>query len=186
MKKKILELRPTQFSLGNKDVEDKVNKLLAHGSHPDKKVPVIKGPSDQLYMIDHHHYVRAMWECGEEHVNVEIKADLSKLSKKKFWSAMKKMKWAFLYDQLGHGPHLPTYLPDDIRGMGDNKYRSLAWMIRELGGYEKSTKPFAEFYWGEFFRKRLKAADPFCQSSIDKCMKLCKSKAAKSLPGFKK
>lgn len=185
MKIKVLDLKPTQFSLGLKDVEDKVKKYRSHGIDLNKKVPVVRGPGDKLYMIDHHHFVRAMWECGVKTVHVEIKADLSKLSKKKFWTAMKKLKWAFLFDQLGHGPHNPTYLPDDVRGMGDNKYRSLAWMIRERKGYDKSEKPFAEFYWGEFFRKNLKSADPFSNSSIQKCMKLCKSAKAKRLPGYK-
>lgn len=181
----MLSLKPTQFSLGNKDVEDKVEKLQTHGIDHNKKVPVVIGPNGALYMIDHHHFVRAMWECGYSHVEVEVKADLSKLSKKKFWTAMRKMKWAFLYDQLGHGPHNPSYLPDDVRGMGDNKYRSLAWMIRERGGFDKSSKPFAEFYWSEMFRKRMKGVDPFSKKGISAAMKLCKSKAAKKLPGYR-
>lgn len=187
MRAKILDLRPTQFSIGIKDVEDKIRKIQSvRTKEQDKKVPVILGPKGKMYMIDHHHFVRAMWECNERYVYVEVKADLSKLSKKKFWTAMKKLEWAFLYDQLGQGPHDPNALPDDVRGMGDNKYRSLAWMIREKSGFEKSPKPFAEFYWAEYFREHMKGIDPLSKKGIAVAIKLCKSKRAVRLPGFKK
>lgn len=186
MKKLLLDLKPTQFSLGFKDVDDKIAKVQRGEHNSEKKVPVIVGPGGLMYLIDHHHYVRAMWECGHRHVVVEVKADYSKMGKKKFWNKMKKMKYVFLYDSFGKGPHSPYDLPSDIRCMSDNPYRSLAWMVRELGGFDKSTIPFAEFYWAQMLRKNMKSvANPFSSSSIEKALKLCRIKG-KKLPGYKK
>lgn len=186
MKKKILHLKPTQFSLGMKDVDDKIKRIKTRSKRsPHKEVPVVRGPGGKLYIIDNHHYVRAMWECGKIHVNVKVVANYSKLSMSAFWKAMIKMKWCFLYDQLGSGPHRPQDLPECIRSMANNPWRSLAWKVREAAGYEKSPVPFAEFFWAEFFRKGMKNIDPLAKNAIPAALKLCTSKKARRLPGFK-
>lgn len=185
MKKCILDLKPTQFSLGFKDVDNKIDRIKKHGHDATKKVPVVAGPDGLLYIIDHHHFVRAMWECGHHHVEVDIVANYSHLSEKKFWSKMKKMKYVFLLDAFGKGPHSPYDLPSSIRCMSDNPYRSLAWILREAGAFNKSTVPFAEFYWAQLLRKNLKATDIFSSNALQKATKICRTKG-KKLPGFKK
>lgn len=186
MSEEILSLRPTQFSLGFIDVDDKIDKIDSlHNLEQDKAVPVVKGPKNQLYIIDHHHFVRAMWEYGRRHVKVKVVADYSSLSPKKFWLKMRQMEYVFLFDQFGNGPHRPELLPKTVRNMADNPYRSLAWMLREAGCFTKSDKPFSEFYWAEYLRANMGNLDPLSKKAFPIAKRLCRSKKAKSLPGYK-
>jgi hypothetical protein len=195
--KLISELHPTQFGLGLLEVESKVKKLrnMKHSDvvyyFEDHIVPVVKGPDNKFYLIDHHHFVRACWENvgGPLQVMTRTVYDGSKLkSMAKFWTMMKKKAWVYPYDQLGKGPHDPSLLPITVRGMGDDIYRSLAWAVKEAKGFNKSDEPFFEFKWAEFFRKHISAQelrDDF-SLSVKRATKLAKGKCAAKLPGFKK
>ena len=94
MKAHVLELRPTQFALGMAEVEVKTAKLkkMKFDELSDylenHRVPVVRSPEGDSYLIDHHHLVRACWEAGVEHVKVELKSDLSHLGQKEFWKEM--------------------------------------------------------------------------------------------------
>lgn len=185
MKAKILNLKPTQFAVGMDEVEHRVKemtKMHTRAQHVyivSHKVPVIRGP-DGLYLIDKHHLVRALWEMGHEHVPIVIKADLRK--SKNFQCDMEDNHWVYLVDQFGNGDHLMNELPINVRGLADNDWRSLAWKVRIKGGFEKDPTPFSEFKWAEFFRERLRGGS----TDVTGAMKLCKSRVAKHLPGYKK
>ncbi len=187
-----LELRPTQMSVGMREVADKAEHL--RGMKPEKAdawlkerpVPVVLGPRGRMYLIDHHHLVRAAWEAGIARVHVEVKADLSGLSEDKFWERMAREKWVYPYDQFGKGPHDPQDLPENVRGMADDPYRSVAGAVRDRGGYEKSEEPFAEFLWAQFFRERLTVHPIYhdFEEAVAEALKLAKTEAAKHLPGW--
>ena len=198
MKHSIFNLLPTQFSLGLKEVEAKVKKMKAFSAKEVDEylhshlVPVIQH-DEAMHLIDHHHLVRACWEAGIEHVQVEIIADLSGHSEKDFWEKMKKSNWVHLYDQFGNGPHEFHQLPSDIRGLADDVYRSLAWAVREAGGYEKTpleknVEPFVEFKWADYFRKNIviDRTDAGFELAFKAAMKLTQAEGAKKLPGYKK
>jgi hypothetical protein len=185
----LLELRPTQMSVGLREVDEKVAKL--RGKDVDdylraRPVPVVLGPSGRTYLVDHHHLVRAAWEAGLSHVHVEVKADLSGLSEDAFWVRMKAENWVYPYDQFGGGPHDPRNLPETVRGLADDPYRSVAGEVRERGGYEKNDAPFSEFLWAQFFRERLKTHPTYhdFESAVAEAMKLAKTEAAERLPGW--
>ena len=193
MKKKVLNLRPTQVCLGLKDVEDKVKKikrmtLKNRNKHQQlKSVPVVLGPNKEVYMIDHHHYVRACWELGIEHVNVKVVADFSKMRTPLFWQMMKDNEWVYTYNQYGEAVNFYFHLPDNVKGMADDPYRSIAWMVREAGGFAKTDVPFSEFYWAELFRTNMikhPRSDGY-EACVKEAMKLCKWKLAAGLPGYK-
>jgi hypothetical protein len=193
MKRALSELRPTQFAVGMFEVERKIKKLLSlkdkelHEyleSHP---VPVVICRNGDAHIIDHHHLVRACLEAGVEKVLTEIKADFSKMSDQEFWTEMNGKKWTHLFDQFGTGPHDHSLLPLTVRGLADDPYRSLAWAIREAGGYDKSPEPFCEFKWADFFRKKIKlerTEDGF-KKAVEAAMKLAASPEAKHLPGYR-
>lgn len=193
-KLEILKLRPTQFVLGLKEVEDKVKRISSYKEKELKeylekrKTPIVLGPDKVPYMIDRHHVVRACWETGVEEVEIELKADFSDQPKETFWEVMIKLKWCYLKDQFGNGPHNPTLLPTDIKGMSDDRYRSLAWMVREAGGFSKTSTPFQEFYWGEFFRGKVSLTNEkeSFQKALEEALKISKTKECQHLPGFKK
>ncbi len=193
----ILALKPSQFAIGFMEVEYKVKELKKLGrqkllKHIQKTpVPVVISPWGELCVIDHHHFLFACWHAGVNRVCVEVVKDLSnsKLSYLKFWRKMATRNFSYLYDQFGDGPRNPLYLPMDIRGLADDPYRSLAWMVRKEGGYENSDATFSEFQWANFFREK-KLLDKQGRKAFHKAiasgLKLAVSPAAKKLPGYHK
>jgi hypothetical protein len=170
---KVLDIKPTQFTLGMIEVQEKVEKIQKMSSKDreeyleDRPIPCIHGPQGFYYSIDRHHLLRACWETNIKEVSVDIIADLSHLDTEDFWEVMQKARWVFLMDQFGNGPHSEKLLPKDIRGLADNPYRSLAWMVREAKGFEKENIPFIEFYWADLFRKNV-SFDTSSEESIKK------------------
>jgi hypothetical protein len=192
-KPQILELRPTQFVLGMKEIESKVTKMTAFSpkemaafcdSH---KIPVVIGPKQQNYMIDHHHFARACWELKVDGYSIDVIKDLSDLGEKEFWNTMTKKDWVYLHDQFGMGPHSPLDLPADIRCLADDPFRSLAWVMRDIGVVKKVDEPFFEFKWAAFFRLnldvRVHSKSDF-KDAILSAKKLAGTKCAAHLPGY--
>jgi len=191
----ILDLRPTQFVLGMKEIEFKVKKIT--GLNPkelqaysdDHVIPIVLGPGKQQFIIDHHHFARACWETRVNTFSTKTIKDLSGLQEKEFWNMMIKKGWTYLHDQFGMGPHLPSALPVDIRCMADDPYRSLAWAVIDAGGIKKVNVPFFEFEWSSFFRQnlsvRLFSKSDF-KDAIKAAMKLAKSPETAHLPGYMK
>ena len=64
----VADLRPTQITVGMREVEIKRHELraLAPSKGPEflgrHLVPVVRGPKDRPYVIDHHHLARALHE----------------------------------------------------------------------------------------------------------------------------
>ena len=200
MKKKevhVLVLRPTQFAVGISEVRAKAHEFKKLSRKKLRKqleakiIPVVISPEGHFYITDHHHHLFACLLAGVKTVPIEIKEDLRKrkrlLKFGEFWRYMCKNGFAYLYDQFGKGPHSALYLPEDVRGMADDPYRSLAWAVREAGGYENCEQFFSEFAWADFFRaKKLLARegrDGF-KRAIEHGVRLAKSKAARRLPGY--
>ncbi|MGZ3796285.1 MAG: ParB-like protein [Bacteriovorax sp.] len=191
----ILDLRPTQYVLGMKEVEAKNTHLAAMSEKDLKKfcdshvIPVVIGPGSEYFMIDHHHFARTCWELDIQMYSLKVLKDLRRATKKEFWNFMVKQDWTYLYDQFGMGPHSPDSLPSDIRGMADDPYRSLAWAVRDAGDINKVSIPFFEFRWAAFFRRNLgitlHSKSDF-KEAIQLAKKMARSKDASHLPGYKK
>ncbi|MBC7386259.1 MAG: hypothetical protein H7301_08890 [Cryobacterium sp.] len=191
----ILDLKPTQFSIGVSEVAVKLaemrnlKKKSLKAVMEETLIPVVVSPWGELCVIDHHHFLFACNQLGIEEANVEIVEDLSRsnLSYNRFWKKMQKENYAHLEDQFGEGPRSPIYLPNDVRGMADDPYRSLAWLVRRHGGFEKSALPFSEFKWANFFRsKRLLNAHgrTGMKTAVKLGVRLAHSRAAVGLPGY--
>jgi hypothetical protein len=191
----ILSLKPTQFAVGILEIQAKVQEIEAFSKSERKKlirktpVPVVRGPDKEFYIVDHHHFAFVCWHLGIKKVKIEIVRDFTdrKMTYAQFWAHMKKLNLFYPYCQFGEGPRHPVYLPVDIRGLADDPYRSLAWFVRKEGGYENSTEKFAEFQWANFFRDRkllYRHGRSGFGDSIEKALKLARSKQAKGLPGF--
>ena len=191
----VLSLRPTQFSIGLLEVEYKVLELRKLDPEAllrtieKTRIPVVVAPWRDLYIIDHHHHLFACWHADILQARIEVVEDYAdaKLSYKQFWRRMVKHQRAYLYDQFGEGPREPLYLPPDIRGMADDPYRSLAWLVRKEGGYENSNQTFAEFQWANHFRARKLLVDHGREGfhdAVKKGLRLARLPAAQDLPGF--
>lgn len=193
MKKHLDELRPTQFAVGMFEVERKIKKLRGFKekeiqefleAHP---VPVVISRDGACHLIDHHHLVRACWEAGIPKVMIEVKEDFSHMSDRDFWKELDRLKWTHLYDQFGNGPHDASLLPLTVRGLADDQFRSLAWALREEGGYDKSPVPFCEFKWADFLRRKVKIErnESGFKQALELALKIAKTKEAAHLPGFR-
>jgi hypothetical protein len=187
----IKNLRPTQITVGMLEVEEKRKRWREHkekkkaeflGSH---MIPVILGPKERPYVIDHHHLARALHEEGQKDVLVSVVADLRALDKDAFWVVLDNRGWCHPYDETGVRRGFDD-IPAAISDMLDDPFRSLAGELRRIGGFAKDTTPFSEFLWADFLRRRLKrkAIENDFPSTIEKALKLAKSMEASYLPGW--
>ena len=200
----IMELRPTQITVGMREVEAKrrawrakadASDEHASGEKPGKDkagaflakrmVPVIRGPKGLNYVIDHHHLCRALIEEGQDGVLVNVVADLRRLEADAFWFNMDCRGWMHPFDEngvrRGYGD-----IPKSITELRDDPFRSLAGELRLAGGYAKDTTPFSEFLWADFLRRRLKAKTVVAdfEGSLAQALNMAKSGEADFLPGW--
>jgi hypothetical protein len=184
-------LRPTQMTVGMREVEAKRSRWREHkgkkkgaflGSH---MIPVIHGPKDRHYVIDHHHLARALLDEGQTEVVTSVVADLRALDRDAFWVVLDNRGWCHPYDQNGVRRGFDD-IPDSIADLRDDPFRSLAGELRRLGGFSKETVPFSEFLWADFFRRRLKrkAVERDFEAALEKALRLAKSQEASYLPGW--
>jgi hypothetical protein len=64
-------------------------------------IPVIVGPKDQHYIIDHHHLTRALYEEGVEKALVTVVANLKRLERDAFWFVLDNRNWVHPFDAAG-------------------------------------------------------------------------------------
>jgi hypothetical protein len=185
------ELRPTQITVGMREVEDKRKRWrLKHGAKAGQflathMIPVVLGPQQRPYVIDHHHLARALYDEGVEHVATSVVLDLSRLEPDAFWIVLDNRGWMHPFDEHGKRQDYGK-IPKSLDKMTDDPYRSLAGELRRLGGFAKDTTPFSEFLWADFLRRRIdrgKIEKHFDQAA-DEALKLAKSRDADYLPGW--
>ncbi|MGA9866624.1 MAG: ParB-like protein [Acetobacteraceae bacterium] len=185
------DLRPTQITVGMREVEakrkswrtksdDKGAKFL--GQH---MIPVILGPKQRHYVIDHHHLTRALREEGVNSVLVTVIAKLNRLEPDAFWFNLDNRGWTHPFDDQGRRRGYED-IPKSIKDLVDDPFRSLAGELRRLGGFAKDTAPFSEFLWADFLRRRIKrrAVDADFADSLERALLLAKSEDADYLPGW--
>ncbi|MGO8834956.1 MAG: ParB-like protein [Roseiarcus sp.] len=187
----ILSLRPTQMTLGMREVEEKRNAWRAFdhkklgdflNSH---MVPVILGPNKKPYLTDHHHLARALHDNGVESVFTTVIADLQRLDEEAFWTVLDFHAWTHPYDRKGRRRSY-SELPKTIADMTDDPFRSLAGELRRLGGFAKDSSPFAEFLWADFLRRRIKtkAVEKDFEAALARALELSIRDEANYLPGW--
>jgi hypothetical protein len=185
------ELRPTQITAGRREVDIK---RKAWRDRPGKKerlflgrhmIPVILGPKDHHYIIDHHHLALALHEEGVKDVLVTAVADLSKLDQSVFWATMDARGWVHPFDDKGKRRDYKA-IPKSLSGLLDDPFRSLAGELRRIGGFAKGTIPFDEFQWADFLRRRIKRdlVEKEFTRALEKALALAKSDDADYLPGW--
>jgi hypothetical protein len=187
----ISDLRPTQITVGMREVKEKRKHWRgAHGKKAGKflgkhMIPVIRGPKDRYYIIDHHHLALALHEEGVKHVAITVIANLGKLDRDAFWVVMDNRNWMHPFGDDGRRRHYKD-LPKSVDELIDDPFRSLAGELRRAGGFAKDTTPFSEFLWADFLRRRMKrkAVETDFSHAIEKALQLAKSPDANYLPGW--
>ncbi len=187
----IADLRPTQITVGMREVQAKRRRWRDTGETKGGKflgrhiIPVILGPKNRHYVIDHHHLALALHEEGVKNLAVTITVDLSALDRDMFWTVMDNRNWMHPYDAEGRRRHYRD-IPKTLSGLADVPFRSLAGELRRAGGFAKDTTPFSEFLWADFLRRHVKrqTVDRNFDRAIEQALQLAKSSAANYLPGW--
>ena len=187
----IADLRPTQITVGMREVKakqkgwrekkgEKGGEFL--GKH---MIPVILGPDDRHYVIDHHHLARALHEEGVKNVLVTVVANLGMVDRDTFWTFLDNRSWMHPFDDKGRRRHYKD-IPKSVRDLVDDPFRSLAGELRRAGGFAKDTTPFSEFLWADYLRRRIKRklVEHDFDRAIITAMKFAKSQEAIFLPGW--
>ena len=187
----ITDLRPTQITVGMREVMEKRRRWREAGVKKSQRflgkhmIPVVLGPKERNYVIDHHHLALALHDEGVKEVAVTVLANLSRLEPDSFWVVMDNKAWMHPFDANGERRHYRD-IPRSVTGLLDDPFRSLAGELRRAGGFAKDTTPFAEFLWADFLRRRLKrkSIDRDFDQTLEKALALARSKDADYLPGW--
>jgi len=188
----ILSLRPTQMTVGMREVKEKRKRWREHnskkkqgellGSH---MIPVVFGPDERYYVVDHHHLARALHDEGVKDILVTVIGDLRMVGKDAFWGVMDNKRWVFPYDAKGERRQFKD-LPKSVADLKDDPFRSLAGELRRSGGFAKDTTPFSEFLWADFLRRQMsrKSVEDNFAKAMEKALELAKGDDAVYLPGW--
>ena len=188
----ILSLRPTQMTVGMREVKEKRKHFREHWSTKKQDeligkhmIPVVAGPDNRYYVVDHHHLARALHDEGIKDILVAVIGDLTMVGKDAFWGVMDNKRWVYPYDAKGERRHFKD-LPKSIPDLKDDPFRSLAGELRRAGGFAKDTTPFSEFLWADFLRRQMqrKLVEDNFTRAMDKALELAKSQDAIYLPGW--
>jgi hypothetical protein len=188
----ILSLRPTQMTVGMREVKEKRQRFREHKSKKKQEeligrhmIPVVMGPDDRYYVVDHHHLARALHDEGIPDILVTVIGDLTMVGKDAFWGVMDNKRWVYPYDATGERRPFKD-LPKTIEDLKDDPFRSLAGELRRQGGFSKDTTPFSEFLWADFLRRHVsrKLVEGDFDHAMEKALELAKSNDAIYLPGW--
>lgn len=158
----IATLRPTQAAVGFEAVAEKRKRYrsaIAAGRHPkilNRRFPVVVGPGDALFVIDGHHWLRALLEEGVDQAMITVAGDLHTLRSDAFWAALEARGWSHCHDADGRRIP-PQSLPTRLADLTDDPYRSLATALRRAGLLAKPPGPFGDFLCAEALRMALPA-----------------------------
>jgi hypothetical protein len=185
------DLRPTQITVGMREVAEKRERWREHKGKKRREflgkhmIPVILGPKERPYVIDHHHLARALFDEGTKDILVTVVADLRALQPDAFWVVLDHRGWVHPYDENGERRGFRA-IPKSVRDLLDDPFRSLAGELRRAGGFAKETTPFSEFLWADFLRRRIerKAVEKDFAKAMEKALALAKSQEAHYLPGW--
>jgi len=188
----ILELRPTQMTVGMREVKEKRQRWREHKSKKKQEellgkhmIPVVVGPDKRFYVVDHHHLARALHDEGVEAILVTVIGDLTMVERDAFWGVMDNKRWVYPYDAKGERRTFKD-LPKSVIELKDDPFRSLAGELRRAGGFAKDTTPFSEFLWADFLRRQMprKTVEDHFAKAMEKALELAKGENAIYLPGW--
>ena len=193
---KIENLKPTQMSVGMIEVKEKIKevqkvqhdyiRLLEFLKH--NAIPAVMGPNKVLFCIDHHHMGRALHEAGVKDTVCNVLQDMSfHTSMEEFWNDMNAKHFVYPYDEEGKGPYPYSALPQHVKDLKNDPYRSLAGELRVAGGYHKTSEPFEEFLWADYLRPKIPIdliTKDDISSAVNQAISLAHLPIASKLPGY--
>jgi hypothetical protein len=185
-------LRPTQGAIGYVQVLEKKETYLEMPTEKrwpfirEQAIKVVRGPSDSLHIIDHHHWARAWFDLGLPEATVIVLADFSELPRDLFIEKMAERGWLHPFDKDGCRISVQE-IPDFIGDIPDDVFQSLAAFLRMTGTYDNPGEFNAKFAWADFLRRHIKTraatVEGFARMLAD-AVSASRSPEATELPGF--
>ena len=191
----IADLQPTQMCVGLAEVRSRQQDFSRETREQrlrylrGKPVPLVRGRSGALWMVDRHHRLRGLIELDPgARAYGYLVLDLPEADPESVLAELQARGWLYLYDGRGHGPLAPAALPDRLHGLQDDSFRSLVWKLKKEGMIEPAPLiPFHEFRWGAWLRRR--PLPPFSSEHLTPALatarSLVRSRAASHLAGWK-
>lgn len=184
-------LRPTQVAVGTRCVAAKIKRLEGRKRRriardlAKRPIPAVFGPEGALYIVDHHHLSLALLRRNVNEAPVHVIGDYSHLSPRRFWATMERLGFVYPFDESGKRVAVAE-LPTTVGALKADPFRDLAWSVRKAGGFRKSSTPFSEFRWAEFFRLSipLSIVQKQYDRAVELALQLARSAAAAGLPGY--
>jgi hypothetical protein len=208
-------LRPLQGAIGMEEVRKKSGDIVDTDKLVTGKktrldlaydpIKIVRGPIGRLYVTDHHHGARAWLEAG--HImgtcqiqevrmtddNGNIYSYTVSTDWTQFWADLKTKKLVRLADQNGNPIAAERFLPETLKDLPDDPYRTLAWRVRKGGGFCRAlmtgNTEFAEFQWADWLRTRITPSPQegknWSNRKREAAIALAKTSAAAGLPGYR-
>lgn len=188
------DLHPMQFRVGLEEVlvrktllYKKVDKIAEYTKN--KPITVILGPAFEkgkfLYIVDGHHGARMLLDLGVKKAYCKVIGNYSQLNQENFWKTVSNPSLHFTWLTDEGISRMPNDLPNSLRDLLDDPYRTLAGLVERKGDF-KSSYYFSEFIWVDYFRNHIPAwqLEKFPEKTIEKASQLAHSQKAALLPGF--
>jgi hypothetical protein len=153
-------LHPTQITVGFREVAEKRRRYrnaVAGGRlnrFPRRPTPIVLGPGGQAFVLDGHHWLRALSEEGVREVLACVVDDLSGGDGDGFWPVLDSRGWCHPFDADGRRQGYDA-IPETVELLGDDPFRSLASALRRDGGFAKDDTLFSEFHWADHLRRHV-------------------------------
>jgi hypothetical protein len=190
----IAKLHPTQMCVGLAEVLHRREDFASDSPKQRreylkaKPVPLVRNGNGEYWMVDRHHRLRGLLELdADASAWGYIVMELASTHKTEVLTALHKKGWLYLYNSRGIGPLTTSDLPENLKELQDDPFRSLVWKLKQEGVIEAAPLiPFHEFRWGAWLRR--KALPPFCSLKLNPALPAArayaKSAAASRLAGW--
>ena len=191
----VRNLRPTQWCVGLAEVWARQNDFATETRSErldylrGKPVPLVRGSSGDLWMVDRHHRLRALLEIDPQAITPGyLIADQVGNDLQDVLAFLQRHGWLYLYDGRGCGPREATDLPPSLLELEDDPYRSLVWKLKKEGAIKPEPQiPYHEFRWGAWLRSR--PLPPFSSRQLEPALQPSKrlvcSASASGMPGWR-
>jgi hypothetical protein len=187
------EVRPTQAVVGYLWIQRKYEKFAGLSAKDLKKLlkedpaPAIRGPGEQLFILDNHHEFYTLLELGTATAYVDVIADYSRMSWSTFYGRLEREGRVYLGDENGELTFTAETLPKRIAELRNDPYRALASFVRRADGFDKTGDTHIEFEWANYFRRyiTLRMIQSDLEAAIRRGVELSFNSEAAGLPGFK-
>lgn len=193
------QLQATQSGVGSIQVDYRVKKIKKMNEtelqeYVAKKVGRVVIRNGTLYLIDGNHMANAMHRAGQASMLATLVEVFPQISQAQFEKEMIAKKYCYLENEGRAGlVELRQTLKKKVVELPDFPTRSLAWGVREVGGFEDTDQDYAEFRWAKYFEAKFKAANlPLSLISTDtkqairEALKFAHLAEASDLPGYKR